>query len=443
MAFNTQADEINAIIEKHNPKIMRVLSQKGKSAYFPSKGILAQTAAAQNCKINATIGIALEEDKTTACLPSLAGLARLEGLAAFQYAPPTGIPELRELWKKMMFGKNPTLAKAAENEDAQISLPVVTSALTHAIYIAAQMFLDSGDEVILSDFFWENYDLALCRSTGAKQLNFDTFSDDKKYNLQGLKNALSNGKAGKKVLLLNFPNNPTGYTPTIEEAKKICEILTDEAKRGSEIAVIVDDAYFGLVFEEGIFEESLFSLLANAHENILAIKIDGPTKEDYAWGLRTGFLTFGVKGGKKELYSALEQKVAGFVREQISSASKMSQALLVSAYNQKTYAEEKREKFELIKKRYDKIKGILTANDAYFDFFEPLPFNSGYFMCIKPLKGIDAESLRVLLAEKYSVGLVQLQGLLRIAFSSTPTDELQTVFESIYLSCKELIAKKG
>jgi acyl-[acyl carrier protein]--UDP-N-acetylglucosamine O-acyltransferase len=59
-------------------------------------------------------------------------------------------------------------------------------------------------------------------------------------------------------------------------------------------------------------------------------------------------------------------------------------------------------------------------------------------MCICPKKNIDAEKLRILLAEKYSIGVIQLQGLLRIAFSSTPINELEDVFESVYKSCKEL-----
>jgi aspartate/methionine/tyrosine aminotransferase len=432
MGFNYQAQEINAIIVENNPAVLEVLSLRGKEAYFPRQGILAQTAQAANCKINATIGIALEEDKTTACLPCLAELTRLEGYTAFQYAPSTGLQELRTIWQNMMVEKNPTL------KGVPVSLPVITSAITHAIYIAAQMFLETGDRIILPDYFWENYELVLCHSTGAKHDTYPTFTDEGKYNINGFRDAVFHGGIGKKVLLLNFPNNPTGYTPTVEEARQIRDILIEEAKRGSSIAVIIDDAYFGLVFEEGIFTESLFSLLANAHENILAIKVDGPTKEDYAWGLRTGFLTFAVKNGNPELYGALEQKVAGFIRGQISSASKMSQSLLIHAYKQQSYKAEKTAKFDILKKRYNKVKEILAKNTKYADYFKALPFNSGYFMCIKPKNGINAEKLRILLAEKHSIGLIQLQGLLRIAFSSTPIEELTLVFESIYESCKEL-----
>jgi aspartate/methionine/tyrosine aminotransferase len=149
-------------------------------------------------------------------------------------------------------------------------------------------------------------------------------------------------------------------------------------------------------------------------------------------------LTFGIKGGNAKLYNALEQKTAGFIREQISSASKMSQSLLIRAYRHPNYFSEKKIKFELLKKRYEKVKEVLTANKNYGDYFSALPFNSGYFMCVRPKDGIDAEKLRELLAEKYSIGVIQLHGLLRIAFSSTPTDELAVVFESIFKCCKEL-----
>ena len=48
--------------------------------------------------------------------------------------------------------------------------------------------------------------------------------------------------------------------------------------------MLVDDAYFGLVYEDNVFKESIFARLAGLSENIMAVKLDGPTKEDYVWG---------------------------------------------------------------------------------------------------------------------------------------------------------------
>ena len=50
--------------------------------------------------------------------------------------------------------------------------------------------------------------------------------------------------------MLNFPNNPTGYSPTMEELDRIATILEAEAQKGKKIIALCDDAYFGLFYEE-------------------------------------------------------------------------------------------------------------------------------------------------------------------------------------------------
>ena len=431
MSYNPQAVELNTLIESKNSAVYKLLSDLGRGAFFPKKGILGQAAQAKNCKINATIGISLEEDGSTMCLPFLADKVDLDNAREFKYAPSFGVPELREVWQKMIVKKSPTL------KGKEISLPVVTSALTHGIYVAGQLFADSVDSIICPNFYWGNYNLALSSSTGADLKKFETFVDDE-YNTQGLKDALNDGGVGKKLVILNFPNNPTGYTPTIEEAKELRELFIEEAQKGSKIAVIIDDAYFGLVFRDGVFEESIFGLLTDAHENILAIKVDGATKEDYAWGFRTGFLTYGVKGGDRALYQALEEKSAAVVRASISNASNMSQQLLLDAYRDPSFDAQKREKYLVLKSRFDRVEDILNDHPEFLEMFKPMPFNSGYFMCVKPKEGIDAEELRMLLVEKYSVGTITTAGLIRVAFSSTANSQLEEVFSAIYSGCKEL-----
>jgi len=175
--------------------------------------------------------------------------------------------------------------------------------------------------------------------------------------------------------------------------------------------------------------------LAEIHENVLAVKIDGVTKEDYAWGFRVGFITFGIKGGNKKLYSALADKVAGAVRGNISNACHLSQSLLLDAFNDPNYKNEKNENYEILKSRYEMVKKVLKKYDN--KYFNPLPFNSGYFMCLK-LKGIDAEKVRQKLLKKYDTGVIAINDKLRIAFSSTPLSKIEKLFENIYLACGEI-----
>lgn len=431
MPLNPQAVELNEAIESANPHILHMLSQRGKEIYFPRKGILAQTAKAKNTGINATIGISLEDDGAPMVLDSIDTMLQIQK-ESYSYAPSYGNPGIRSMWKAMQHEKNPSMG------DLNTSLPVVTSALTHGLSMAGYLFVNEGDTIILPDLYWENYDLVFKQAYGATLSTFPTFTKDGKFNTSGLKQQLSSEKTGKKIVILNFPNNPSGYTVSNDEAREITSILTTAADAGNDLIVLLDDAYFGLVYEEGIISESMFVYLANAHERILAVKFDGPTKEDYVWGFRVGFVTFGTSLNSPVLYSALESKLGGAIRGNISNASNLAQNLLLKAYQSHAYEKEKKEKFDVLKRRYLKIKQILSDHPEYREYIVPLPFNSGYFMCVKVQSG-NADHLRTILLDKYDTGVIAQGDLLRVAFSSTPYQLLDTLFDNIYKAAGETV----
>jgi aspartate/methionine/tyrosine aminotransferase len=432
MSMNQQAVELNETIRAVNPYVFDLLSERGKGIYFPKRGILSQSAEARRAAINATIGTALEDDGTPMALGSLRSQVNLQTTECFNYAPSPGRPEIRRHWKEMLVRKNPLLAGQS------ISQPVVTSALTHGLSMAGYLFVNDGDNVYTPDLYWENYELVFGNSCGGRLVTFPMFTDNNGFNTAGLASRLREGKPGKRIVLLNFPNNPTGYTVTESEAREVRDALVAAADAGNTLLVIVDDAYFGLVFEKGILQESIFGLLAGAHERILAVKLDGPTKEDYVWGFRIGFMAFGTARSSDALYGALEAKLAGAIRGSISSSSNLGQAMLIAAYSDKKYEKEKVEKFTVLKRRYEKIRDLFAAHAEYRPFFTPLPFNSGYFMCIRTRPGA-AEPMRRLLVEKFSTGVIaQGSDVIRIAFSSTPYSMIEKLLENIYMAAKEV-----
>jgi aspartate/methionine/tyrosine aminotransferase len=323
----------------------------------------------------------------------------------------------------MIYKKNPSL------DSIEISRPIVGSALTHSLSICGYLFVNESDKIITPDLYWGNYRLMFVNAFNAQMDTYPTFKDNG-FNIDGLKEKIS-GPKGKKIVILNFPNNPTGYTPTDKEAEKIKEVFLESAEAGNEIVALIDDAYFGLVYESGVITESIFTKLANLHENILAVKVDGATKEDYVWGFRVGFITFGIKGATAELYKCLEDKTAGAIRGNISNSPNISQSILQKAYTSDTYKTEKNEKYNILKERYLKLRDILSSKDVYKHSFTALPFNSGYFMCIK-INGADPEKVRQVLLEDYSTGVIATSGVIRIAFSATPIDFLEELFENIH-----------
>lgn len=430
-ALNPQAEELNSILRANNSTVYELLSGKGKAIYYPRKGILAQGAAARDKDINATIGTAYENDGKPMILPSLAGQLELDSKDAFPYAPSEGIKPLRDKWQALLRAKSPSAGTYG------ISLPVVTCGVTHGLSIAGYMFAGEADEIILADLYWENYDLVFANAFGAGLKFFNLFKNGN-FDIDSFRETLNTGAPGKKIVLLNFPNNPSGYTPTKDIAEDIIAAVREAAESGNKMVVILDDSYFGLVFEGDVYTESLFSRMAQLHENVLAIKVDGITKEEYAWGLRVGFVTYGIKNGNKELYQALEDKTAGAVRGNISNSSHPSQSLFLNALKSGGYEKEKQANKEKIRERYLRVQKVLQSHPEYSRYFEALPFNSGYFMCVR-LKDLNTDKVWEVLLNKYSTGVIcySEKSLLRIAFASTPVDKIEKLFNNLYCACKD------
>jgi len=434
--MNPIAKELNDALKKANAHVYEMLSRVGKNLFFP-KGILAQSAEAKKKanKFNATIGMATEKGRTM-YLPSIMDM--VPGLApeeALTYAPSFGIMPLREAWRDSLFEKNPTLS------GKNISLPVVTHAITHGLSVVSDMWVDPDDVIVLPDKMWGNYNLIFSVRRGAQIVNYPLFDDLGKFNLKAFEACVqSEAESREKVIvLLNFPNNPTGYTPSPEEADGIVDILTGVARGGTNILAISDDAYFGLFYDDEALRESVFPRLIGCDPRLLGIKLDGATKENFVWGLRVGFITYGASfdTDPAEAYEALEKKTAGAVRGSISNVSHLSQELVLKSMQSGTYATEKTDKFQILEGRAMEVRRVLT-DPKYQQAWEAYPFNSGYFMCLK-LKTVEAEALRVHLLERYGVGLIALGKTdLRVAFSCIEKEDVRELFDTVLQGVKDL-----
>ncbi len=430
------ASELNRKLEAAAPEIFAMLSALGRRLYFP-KGILSQgaEAKARAKRMNATIGIATEQ-RVPMRLPSLVRhLADLDTGDAVDYAPPAGRPGLRERWREKLLAENPSL------RGKTFGLPIVTQAITHGLALAGELFVDPGDTLLLPDKFWENYRLLYEVKLGARLTTFPFYAG-RGFDTRGFGKALASAGREKLVVLLNFPNNPTGYVPTPSEAEAIVAALRRQAEAGTKLVVLVDDAYFGLFYHLGgrSLTESLFGMLANLHPNLLAVKLDGATKELFAWGLRCGFLCFapGRVEGAEAALEVLDAKTRGAIRAGISNASQTSQLLVEKALASSTLDAERKQKHETLRVRAEKVFEVANA-PRFRESWETYPFNSGYFMCVK-VKEVPAEKVRLHLLEQHGIGLIsEGETDLRIAFSCLELAEIEPLFEALHRAIQELI----
>ena len=444
-----EVTEINNVLKEASPTFYSVLSNLGKRLYMP-KGIIFQSNQSKKHakSYNASIGIAKEnigfsegkgisvENLAPMTLNSIGKyFVGLEQNEIFNYAPQPGLPVLRDYWHEKIVNQNPCL-KSKE----QISRPVLTGGLTHAISLAAELFTDPGDDLYLADKFWENYSLIFNVKYQVNFVHYKLYKDDYSgFNLESLEETLSKSKKDKLVLLFNFPNNPTGYTATEEEMDGIRDILVRIAEKGKKIVVLCDDAYYGLFYDKNIYPGSIFSKLAGIHDNIVAVKIDGISKECYAWGFRVGFITFADNFQSVDGYGVMEEKAISGIRSSVSSCSSIAQAVLSHAIKDEDYSKEREEKYRILESRVAKVKEIVYREE-YKSYWDVYPFNSGYFMCLR-IKDIPADTVRKHALFRYGLGTIAFDQDLRVAFSCISEENLETVFQIIANSIEDI--KKG
>ena len=420
--LNPIAIELNDQIHVSSPAVFSLLSELGKRIYLP-KGILSQTAEANTKarRFNATRAIAQQNDDMMHLTVSreLVPALPLEGI--YGYAPVLGQPELREAWKTHLLKENPSLAEVT------LSLPIVTSGMTHGFSLLAELFVDSGDTLILPDKIWGNYRLIFQTKAGANLQTYPFFNAARGFNTHDFREILTSTTNEKLLVLLNFPHNPTGYAINPTEAQRIVEAIVARADAGSRILVMIDDAYAGLWYDASVMHESLFGLLVGCHPNVVSVKIDGATKEEYAWGLRVAFISFGL--GEIAM-QPLEQKFSGLIRANTSGASQVSQTLILEAMKASDYAEQKQRNYDILKARALKAKKV--ASDAqYMKLWEVYPSHAGYFICLN-LKSGNAEKVRRQLLEGHGIGTISLgETELRVAYSCLEESDIETVFRTI------------
>lgn len=439
MAFKTNplAQQLDEQLEKAAPAVFAMLSPLGKRLYFP-KGILSQTAEAKTkaTKFNATIGIATEKGGPM-YLPSLhKHVVDVAPADAYSYAPPAGRPTLRERWREKLLAENPSMRGKA------FGLPIVTSALTHGLAVVGDLFVGENDRILLPDQLWGNYRLTYEVRLGAEIATFPFYAGGG-FHTEAFAKALAENAQGrdKLIVLLNFPNNPTGYMPTPAEGVAIADALVAQAAKGTKIVAITDDAYFGLFYHLGepSMTESLFGLMTGRHPNLLAVKLDGATKELFVWGLRCGFVTFGPgdPASADVVNEVLDAKTRGAIRGALSNSPMLSQTLVEKALETASIADERKAKAETLRERAAKVYEVVNR-PKFRETFDPYPFNSGYFMCVK-VKGVDAEKLRVHLLDAHQTGLISTSPTdIRVAFSCLELAQVEPLFETLHAAILEL-----
>jgi len=422
MPLHPEAQILNDLIDQEHPSLGKALSSFGRRVYAP-KGIPFQAQQAAGCKVNATIGQITDGKGQPLPLDRLAGLMKdLPQKDVFLYSPIQGRERCRTLWKNKLI--------AEDIRFSTLSLPGVSLGICHALAMATDLFFERGDTLVVPDLYWDNYDQIFEVRHEARMVHYP-FYDGTTFNIKGLKQVLDE-VSGKVHVLLNFPNNPTGFSPTLNEIKQISDLLVSAAEKRI-VVVYCDDAYHGLVFEPNATTQSLFFELIDRHPNLIALKADGVTKELSFFGGRVGFLSLGFSGPVGQY---LNEKICGLVRGSVGSPVGISQFLseeeLLDPQHESSFQNLK----SILEKRYRVLQAGLSQGSP---FWTPLPFNSGCFCLLQLKPGLEAEKVRQQLIKDESVGVVShLDRYLRIAFCSMTEEDISILLQALHRTCEKM-----
>ena len=189
-------------------------------------------------------------------------LARWDALT-LGYTESQGLPALREEVARMTLG--------ISADDVLILTP------EEGIFIAMQTLLDAGDHVIcVAPAYQSLYEIARSRGYTVTPWHARPGTDGWTFDLDELKRSIT---PRTKLLVINFPHNPTGYLPLRAELDAIVSLA---AQHG--LMVFSDEMYRGLEYQRGDRLPAMCGLYEKG------ISLSGMSKSYALPGLRIGWL---------------------------------------------------------------------------------------------------------------------------------------------------------
>ena len=189
-----------------------------------------------------------------------------------KYAPPAGIPELREAIVRKL--------KRDNDLDYAIDQISVSCGGKQTIYNALTATLDPGDEVIIPAPYWVSYTDITLLSGGEPVVVECPVEQGYKLLPEQLDAAITERT---KWLMLNSPNNPTGAAYTRAEIKALAEVLL----KHDHVWVMTDDMYEHIVYDDFEFFTIGPDRAGKLYERTLTL--NGVSKAYCMTGWRVGY----------------------------------------------------------------------------------------------------------------------------------------------------------
>ncbi|MEJ0019253.1 MAG: pyridoxal phosphate-dependent aminotransferase [Acetobacteraceae bacterium] len=238
-----------------------------------------------------------ESDQPSPGAAHAAAIAALHA-GATRYPDVRGLPDLRAALAEYLTGLH---AKPVAEERVQVTASGMT-----AVSVALAATVRAGDRVVLHSPSWPNVGNAVrLRGAAVDELPLTALPDGSfRMDLDRLDAMLD----GARAFILNSPNNPTGWTATLEELASILEIA-----RRRRVWLISDEVYSRLVYDGAAAAPSLLDI-AEPDDRVIVCNSFSKTWVMTGWRLGWLVVPEGTRDAITELVEVTHSGVAPFIQ---------------------------------------------------------------------------------------------------------------------------------
>lgn len=256
---------------------------------------------------------------------------------------------------------------------------MVTVGASQGFMITMMALLNPGDKVLIPSPYFPLYGYSSILS-GGDSVFVDTSADGFVLTPEALDHQLQ-GHPEIKLLMLNYPNNPTGTTYSKDQVKGLAEVL----RKYPDVYVLSDEIYGDLVYEG-----DHHSMVQELPER--TILLAGASKSYAMTGFRLGFL---------HIPADLYEELFKVFQTMVTCVSTPDQWAGVAAYNDGDQA------IDDMKGEYNHRRKMIVDRMTAMGFDIPHPAGAFYVFPRIPAKyGDDDQAFALDLAEKAKVGVI-------------------------------------
>ena len=369
-----------------------------------------------NKVINGCVGTLRDDEHNLLTFTDVKNVLKKSACSYLDYAPVVGYKSFKEGVVKWLF------EKPEEILNSKLFSFGATMGGTGALATSFKIAADEKATLIFGDVVWPNY-VTIAEKAAVETARFQLIKDDK-FNFEALEKAikLALNKTEKVFILINDPcENPTGYSFTSEETKRLFDLLEKYNRDSNKLDLILDIAYVDYAKSR---MEGLDYCYKKNNFNIY-LTFSG-SKSFGIYGIRCGALLSFSKN--EEIAKDIQSQIAAYSRGTISSPNGQAIGPLSEVLNdinaKKNICKEIRLYRDILNSRGKCIVENLNKYGIGY-----LPYHEGFYITLKTKK--NAAEICEKLFEKHIYLAPISDNYIRVAICSVSCDEIREIVKEI------------